>query len=172
MLGHSLGEYTLSKLHALFLAGSRAQLLLKSCEPGSRGILAVRASLTAVEKVLKQDAAYEVSCTNTEKDTVPSGEEEVLGEIVAVLKAVGLKCTMENVPFAFHSSQVDPVPEALERLTENISFKTPETLFISPLLAECIFDGKTINGAYLRRATREPANFRRGSGCGSRAGDD
>ncbi|KAK8109286.1 non-reducing polyketide synthase nscA [Apiospora sp. TS-2023a] len=171
VLGHSLGEYaalvaagTLSQADALFLVGSRAKLLMESCEQGSHGMLAVRASLATIEERLAQvaslrDVVYEVSCINTEQDTVLSGSKAELAKVEAGLKEAGLKCTRVNVPFAFHSEQVEPVLGPLEKLAENIKFKTPEIPVISPLLAECIFDGKTINGAYLSRATREPVDF-------------
>lgn len=171
VLGHSLGEYaalvaagTLSQADALFLVGSRAKLLMESCEQGSHGMLAVRAPLATIEERLAEveslkDVVYEVSCINTEQDTVLSGIKAGLAKMEAGLKEAGLKCTRVNVPFAFHSEQVEPVLEPLEKLAENIMFKTPEIPVISPLLAECIFDGKTINGTYLSRAMREPVDF-------------
>ncbi|KAK8867287.1 type I iterative polyketide synthase [Apiospora arundinis] len=171
VLGHSLGEYaalvaagTLSQADALFLVGSRAKLLMESCEQGTHGMLAVRAHLATIEEKLTtaehlKDVPYEVSCINTEQDTVLSGIKEDLAKIETGLKEGGLKCTMVNVPFAFHSDQVEPVLAPLEKLAENVKFKTPAIPVISPLLAECIFDGKTINASYLRRATREPVDF-------------
>ncbi|KAK8009838.1 beta-ketoacyl synthase domain-containing protein [Apiospora arundinis] len=171
VLGHSLGEYaalvaagTLSQADALFLVGSRAKLLMESCEQGTHGMLAVRAPLATIEEKLTaaehlKDVPYEVSCINTEQDTVLSGIKEDLAKIETGLKEGGFKCTMVNVPFAFHSDQVEPVLAPLEKLAENVKFKTPAIPVISPLLAECIFDGKTINASYLRRATREPVDF-------------
>jgi acyl transferase domain-containing protein len=80
-------------------------------------------------------------------------------EITSTLKSAGLKYTLLNAPFAFHSVQVDPVLEPLERIAENVKFKTPSILVISPLLAECIFDRKTLYGKYLSQKTREPVDF-------------
>lgn len=166
VLGHSLGEYAalatagaVSDIDALFLAGSRAVMLTEKCNIGSHKMLAVRASPTELESMLPEDAAFELSCLNTENDTVISGAAEVMQALAAEIKSAGVKCTLLDVPFAFHSAQVEPVLEPLERLAEHVKFKTPNIPVISPLLAECIFDGKTLNGKYLRRATREPVDF-------------
>ncbi|KAK7754177.1 Type I Iterative PKS [Diatrype stigma] len=175
VLGHSLGEYaalvaagTLSDVDALFLAGSRAELLTKTCDSGSHKMLAVRASLAQLEDLLPDDdddddankeEAYEVSCVNTENDTVISGTAESMQRIATRLQSAGLKCTLLDVPYAFHTAQVEPILAPLERLAENVKFKTPNIPVISPLLTEVIFDGKTLNGRYLSRATREPVDF-------------
>lgn len=166
VLGHSLGEYaafvasgTLSDVDAVFLAGSRANILTKSCNPGSHKMLAVRASLSQVEDLADSNDAYDVSCINTENDTVISGPAETMQSLATKFKESGLKCTILDVPFAFHSSQVDPVLKPLADIAEHVSFKTPTIPVISPLLAECIFDGKTLNAKYLCRATRETVDF-------------
>lgn len=166
VLGHSLGEFaalvaagTLSEADSIFLAGSRAAMVMDSCEEGNHKMLAVRASVAELEELLPEANTYEVSCLNTEKDTVISGAAEIMEKIALDLKSTGLKCLLLDVPFAFHSKQMDPVLEPLESIAENITFKPPNIPVISPLLAECIFDGKTLNGSYLRRATREPVDF-------------
>lgn len=164
--GHSLGEYAalvaagaVSDVNAIYLAGSRAMLLMENCKEQSHKMLAVRASQDEIEALLSDCDDYEISCVNTEGDTVISGLTEALNGISSTLNEAGLKCTMLDVPFAFHSAQVDPVLEPFERLAENIKFNTPHIPVISPLLAECIFDGKTFNAKYLSRATREPVDF-------------
>jgi asperthecin polyketide synthase len=167
VLGHSLGEFaafvatgTLSEVDSIFLAGCRAAMVTKSCEQGKHKMLAVRASLTELQSLLSEaDDTYEVSCINTENDTVISGPTETIENINLDLKSKGLKCLLLDVPFAFHSKQMDPILEPFERLAENATFKAPNIPVISPLLAECIFDGKTLNASYLKRATREVVDF-------------
>jgi asperthecin polyketide synthase len=166
VLGHSLGKFaalvaagTLSEVDSIFLAGSRAAMLMKSCEQGSHKMLAVRVSLTELEALIPEAGIYKVSCINTETDTVISGAAETMEQIALDLKNKGLKCTLLDMPFAFHSKQMDPVLEPLERIAESVTFKPPNIPVISALLAECIFDGKMLNGSYLRRTTREPVDF-------------
>lgn len=62
--------------------------------------------------------------------------------------------------FAFHSEQTDPILDAFEALaTTGVVFHEPRLPFISPLCSKTIFDGKTLNGRYVRRATRETVDF-------------
>lgn len=168
VLGHSLGEYaafvaagTLSVADALFLAGSRASLLMDKCKPRSHSMLAVRAPLDDIQTLVgdKDNAAYDVSCFNTERDTVISGEATVISEIAAKIKNAGIKCTLLDVGFAFHSAQTDPILKPFEDIASHVNFNPPNIPVISPLLAECIFDGKTLNAKYLSQATRKPVDF-------------
>lgn len=46
-----------------------------------------------------------------------------------------------------------------EQIAQQVTFRTPSVPILSPLLADAVFDGKTINAKYLRRATRESVRF-------------
>ncbi|KAL8872794.1 MAG: hypothetical protein Q9174_001638 [Haloplaca sp. 1 TL-2023] len=166
VVGHSLGEYAalhvagvLSASDTIFLVGSRARLLGKTCKPGSHVMMSVRGSVSQI-----QDSAspkpYEVACINGPKDTVLSGTREQMDSVADSLQADGLKCLKLDIPYAFHSSQVDPLLKEFEKLAKDgVIFKAPMLPIISPLLGKVIFDEKTVNATYLRRATRETVNF-------------
>ncbi|KAH6884202.1 beta-ketoacyl synthase domain-containing protein [Thelonectria olida] len=167
VIGHSLGEYAaavaagiLSAADAIFLVSKRAQLLEKRCTAGSHVMLSVRASVDAIAEALKSEThSYEVSCQNGAEDTVISGKREDISAVRAVLDAQGKKATLLEVPYAFHSTQLDPMLDEFEEIAKHVTFKTPSIPFISPLLEDCVFDGKTVNANYLRRASREPVLF-------------
>ncbi|KAF4536149.1 Beta-ketoacyl synthase [Lasiodiplodia theobromae] len=166
VVGHSLGEYAalhvagvLSAADALFLVGRRAQLLEEKCQVGSHKMLAVRASLADIEKSAA-GLTYEVACINGPKETVLSGSKEQMEAITQPLQSAGHKCYSLDVAFAFHSKQTDPILDEFEELAKSsVLFQAPNLPVVSPLLSKVVFDEKTINANYVRRATRETVNF-------------
>lgn len=166
VIGHSLGEFAamvmaqvIPAADALFLAGKRAEQTIACCELGSHVMLSVRASVEDIKRNAEGNDAWEVSCINGHADTVISGAKADIEAVRKALERNTFKCTKLDVPFAFHTAQMDPVLEPFEQLAEHVTFKAPSIPFISPLLGQDVFDGKTINAKYLRRATREPVNF-------------
>ncbi|KAL4887524.1 hypothetical protein BJY04DRAFT_225501 [Aspergillus karnatakaensis] len=166
VVGHSLGEYAafhvagvLSASDALFLVGRRAQLLEEKCHVGSHRMLAVRAPLADIEKAL-EGKSFEIACVNGPNETVLSGTQAEIEIASEILQSSGCRCYNLDVAFAFHSSQTDPILDEFEETAKNgVLFRAPSMPVISPLLGKVIFDDKTINAKYMRRATRETVNF-------------
>lgn len=171
VIGHSLGEYAamcvagvLSVADALFLVGKRAELMIAACVPGSHVMMSIRgASAPRVAQLCQESENqfdYEVSCINGREDTVVSGTRaEIYALRDMLLRVSGLKCIQLDVPFAFHSAQLDPILEGFESAARRVTFKVPTVPVISPLLGQCVTEGQVIDGPYLRRATREPVDF-------------
>ena len=166
VIGHSLGEYAalhvagvLSASDTIFLVGQRAEMLQKKSQIGSHKMIAVRASLAQIEKSAG-DRPYEVACINKPTETVLSGSLEQMDALSRCLQADGFKCFSLDVAFAFHSEQTDAILDDFEEVAKTGAlFHAPDLPIISPLLSKVIFDDKTINANYVRRATREPVNF-------------
>ncbi|KAF7587027.1 hypothetical protein BBP40_007849 [Aspergillus hancockii] len=166
VIGHSLGEYAalhvagvLSASDALFLVGQRAKLLETKCQVGSHKMLAVRTSLADIEKSV-DGLPFEIACLNGPKETVLSGPKDGMDAVAERLQANGYRCTSLDVAFAFHSAQTDPILDEYEQIAKSgVLFQQPNMPVISPLLGKVIFDDKTVNASYVRRATREPVNF-------------
>jgi monodictyphenone polyketide synthase len=166
VIGHSLGEYAalnaagvLSASDALFLVGSRAALLEKKCQIGSHKMLAVRATLGQIKEVAGEKP-YEIACINGPKENVLSGDAEQIDVVAKALEEAGYKTFSLEVAFAFHSAQTDPILDDFETIAKTgVLFQAPHLPIISPLLGKVVFDEKTINASYARRATREPVNF-------------
>ena len=168
VIGHSLGEYAalnaagvLSASDAIFLVGQRARLLELRCQAGSHKMVAVRASVEQIEtSLITSGTLYEVACLNEPKGTVLSGPAANMEEAMLLLEKNGYKCFSLDVPFAFHSTQTDPILDEFEALAASgVLFQPPQLPIISPLLNKVIFDEKTLNAKYMRRATRESVNF-------------
>ena len=166
VVGHSLGEYAalhiagvLSVSDTIFLVGQRAKMLQEKCKIGSHKMVAVRASLAQIQNIAGGNV-YEIACINSPSDTVLSGSQADMDATIAVLEAGGCKCFSLDVAFAFHSAQTDPILEELEAVASSgVLFQAPLLPIISPLLSKVIFDDKTVNANYVRRATRESVNF-------------
>ncbi|KAL2855954.1 hypothetical protein BJY01DRAFT_263892 [Aspergillus pseudoustus] len=171
VVGHSLGEYAalavagvLSVADALYLVGRRAQLTEERCTEGSHAMLSVRAPVEDIEDLVAGDPQTagldcEISCCNTPQDTVIGGARNAINSIRQALEAKCIKCTLLDVPYAFHTAQMEPILESLEELATPIAFKAPSIPLVSPLLGSVVFDGRSINAEYLRRATRETVDF-------------
>lgn len=168
VVGHSLGEYAamvaagvVSAADAIFLVGRRAQLIDESCTLGSHVMLSVQASPQAIDDLVGpagQDK-YEVSCINGREDTVISGNKEDIEEIRKKIEANSIKCLLLDIPYAFHTAQMDPMLDSFEETASHVPFKAPSIPYLSPLLGTAVYDGKTVNASYLRRAAREPVDF-------------
>lgn len=166
VIGHSLGEYAalhvagvLSASDTIFLVGQRAKMLEDKCQTGSHKMMAVRASLAQIEKSAG-DRPYEIACINGSQETVLSGTLEEMDALCGPLQADGYKYFNLDVAFAFHSGQTDPILNDFEEIAKTgVLFQAPTLPIISPLLSKVVFDDKTVNANYVRRATREPVNF-------------
>jgi monodictyphenone polyketide synthase len=165
VIGHSFGEYAALNIagvitanDALFMVGRRAQMLSENCTSGSHTMVAVRASLAQIQEATG-DNEYTIACINGPSDTVLSGTKEQMDRVILPIEAAGFRCIKLDVAFAFHSEQMDPVLEDFEASCKAVIFQEPKLPVISPLLGKVVFDSKTFNANYMRRATREAVDF-------------
>lgn len=165
VVGASLGEFAalyaagvLSASDTIYLVGQRARLIQDLCTPNTHAMLAVRATIDQIHEALA-GKPYEVACFNGIRDITLSGPVEEVGRIRLDLEGCGYRCTELNVPYAFHSAQVDPILDQYEKICGSVTFKEPKVPVISPLLGGCVFDGNTFNPSYMRNATRNPVQF-------------
>ncbi|KKY31072.1 putative polyketide synthase [Diaporthe ampelina] len=166
VLGHSLGEYAalniagvLSVSDTIYLVGARARLLMEKCTAYTHAMLAVQGDVDTVKEALgEKGQCVTVACINGPRETVLGGEAAQMTEISYQLSAAGFKCTQLNVPFAFHSAQVDPILEEFEALAQSVKFNTPKVPVISPLLGK-IVESERVDPAYLRNHARDAVNF-------------
>ncbi|KAJ6043159.1 type I iterative polyketide synthase [Penicillium canescens] len=168
VVGHSLGEYAalntagvLSDADTIFLVGRRAQLLEEKCHRGTHAMLAVLASVELIRPALL-DSTVEIACINAPGETVLAGPRAQIADIRKNLMAQNVKCTLLQVPFAFHSSQVDPILKDFELSAKGVTFRAPSIPVISPLLGTAISNLGTFSPEYLARHCREPVNMLQG----------
>ena len=165
VIGHSLGEYAalhvagvISASDMVLLVGRRAELLVRDCTPHTHGMLAVKGSADAIRNTLGNKMT-EIACINGPEETVLCGSGEVVATANETLTQKGFKATKLNVPFAFHSAQVDPILEAFKKVASSVTFNKPSVPVLSPLEGEIIRDAGIISPEYLARHARETVNF-------------
>lgn len=165
VVGHSLGEYAalavagvLSEADAIFLTGRRAQLLQQKCQTGTHAMVSARASLTTVQACLV--GRSEIACINGLEDVVLAGPLDETRETLRRLRQQGIKAGfLPEVPYAFHSAQVDPILDELVAACANVTFHKPAIPVFSPLLRAIVQEADTFSAQYLARQCRETVNM-------------
>ncbi|KAI7665030.1 polyketide synthase, partial [Hortaea werneckii] len=165
VIGHSLGEYAalhvagvISASDMVLLVGRRAELLVRDCTPHTHGMLAVKGGAEAIRNTLGSKMT-EIACINGPEETVLCGSGDVVGAANETLAAKGFKATKLNVPFAFHSAQVDPILEQFKKIAASVTYNKPAVPVLSPLEGDIIREAGKINPEYLARHARETVNF-------------
>lgn len=166
-VGHSLGEYpelyaagVLTAADVIYLVGTRAQLLSEKAVSGVYGMLAVKQSIDVILPELT-GTACSVACLNQPSSNVISGPAEQLAQLKSRLAGKGIDSIPLEIPYAFHSAQVDPILEDFRKAADGVRFNAPSVPYISPLLGKVIPAGDTesLNASYLVSACRQPVNF-------------
>jgi naphtho-gamma-pyrone polyketide synthase len=166
-IGHSLGEYpalyasgVLTAASVVYLVGTRARLLSEKATAGTHGMLAVKLPVSIIKPELS-GTSCDVACLNQPSSNVISGPMEELVALGDKLKSRGAECILLEIPFAFHSAQVDPLLEAFEKAAGSVCYRPPSIPYISPLLGKVIPEGdtETLTALYLIKACRRPVNF-------------
>ena len=163
-VGHSLGEYAalavsgvLSEADAIYLVARRAQLLEQRCQRGSHTMLAVRAAPDVVKRCLL-GLQFEIACINGPEDVVVTGTVTDLRHMQGLLQPQGIKSTMLDVPYSFHSAQVDCILDEFEQACQAVTFHKPTIPVICPLTSAVVTGAGTFSPSYLRRHCRETVN--------------
>ncbi|KAF2204082.1 ketoacyl-synt-domain-containing protein [Delitschia confertaspora ATCC 74209] len=165
VVGHSLGEYAalnvagvLSEADTLYLVGRRAQLLQEKCKRDTHAMLVVKGSVDEISNALKNNK-YEIACINSPVETVLAGPNKKIDFLKATLTDAGLKTILLKVPYAFHSSQMDPILEDLKKVANGVSFSKAKIPVLRPLDGSVDSGDETFGPEYLARHTRESVNM-------------
>lgn len=167
VIGHSLGEYpalcaagVLSVSDMLFLVGKRAETMQDECSANTHAMLAVQLSVESTRQCLSESqTSCEIACINSPCATVVSGELESVARLESLLRAKAVKVTRLQVPFAFHSSQLDPLLPAIKSAAQNAHFAKPVVPVASTLLGSVVTELGVFDAEYLTRQARQPVNF-------------
>lgn len=165
VVGHSLGELSalnsagvLTDAETIFIVGRRAQLLQERCTKGTHVMLAVKASMKMVEPILA-GVDYEVCCINGPSEVVLGGLRDHVTLVEERLKANRLPTTFIDVPYAFHTSQVDAILDDFELELQGIAFRKPAVPFISTVLGDVCSSDRELDPSYLRIHCRCTVKF-------------
>jgi iterative type I PKS product template protein len=165
VVGHSLGEYAaltaagvLADSDAVYLVGTRAELLLEKCTINTHAMLVVKGSVDDIVGSLAT-AKFEIACINSPTETVLAGPNEEIANLKVLLSDAGLKSTLLKVPYAFHSSQVEPILDDFKRLAAGVTFAEAKISVICPLDGSIVHGVHSFDPEYLARHSREPVNM-------------
>ena len=168
VMGHSLGEYAalavagvLSVSDTLHLVGQRALLVEKQLTAGEAAMLAVQATVEEVQTRIEEASlkSAQIACINAPTATVVSSNRKEADQLQKTLLEQGVKATLLNVSYGFHSKQVEPILQEYESISKGVVFNKPIIPIASTLLGAVVKDGATFSPLYLARQTREPVNF-------------
>ena len=165
VVGHSLGEYAalnvagvLSDSDTIYLVGTRAQLLQDLCIQGTHSMLVVRASASTISATLKS-TPHQIACMNSPIETVLAGPNHDISTVSQILGNAGIKTTKLQIPYAFHSSQVNPVLAPFEKAAASARYLAPKCPVLCPLNGTLVKTDGIFGPAYLSRHCREPVNL-------------
>ncbi|KAL8703407.1 MAG: hypothetical protein Q9201_003410 [Fulgogasparrea decipioides] len=166
VIGHSLGEYAalytagvLSRDDTIHLVGHRACLLEERCTPGTHIMLAIKASTAEIAAFNKQ-VFYEVACINAPGETVICGNADQMDKSTQNLRQAGFKCLAMDLPYAFHSTQIDPIMTEFKEHARAAIFNKPTIPVVSTSLSRVVRTGGGVFDAeYLSHHARKPVNL-------------
>lgn len=84
-------------------------------------MLVVQGSVHRMARVLK-NAKYEVSCINSPFETVLAGLDDDIASWKRQLADADVKETLLKVPYAFHTSQIDPILADFQKVAAGATF--------------------------------------------------
>ncbi|KAL8730110.1 MAG: hypothetical protein Q9166_004309 [cf. Caloplaca sp. 2 TL-2023] len=168
VIGHSLGEYAalcvanvLSLSDMLYLVGRRAEMMELKCHANSHAMAAVQADPTLVQQVIEDSGTQscEIACFNGPTNTVVSGELADIGLLGKQFEARGIKRTILDLRFAFHSAQMEPMLDDIRTVSRQVKFCEPAVPVASTLLGSVVQTKGVFGPDYLARQTRQPVRF-------------
>lgn len=175
VVGHSFGELTalcvsgaLSLRDAVKMVSGRARLIRDSWGNDSGAMVAVEGDLALVEQLVKKaNQSYEgsrptnIACYNGPRSFTLAGGTGAIDTLLRVVSEQAsfssLRTKKLNVSNAFHSALVDPLMPDLEKLGEELTFKTPVIpLYRSTDSGELADD---LSSNYVAQHMRQPVFF-------------
>ncbi|KAK3674110.1 Type I Iterative PKS [Recurvomyces mirabilis] len=165
VVGHSLGEYAalyaagvLTSSAVIYLVASRARLLSEHCPSGTHSMLAVKASVESIHGHLA-GSGCDVACINSPRATVVSGLKQEINQLRHCLESQGMATQELDLPYAFHSPQVDPILAEMVKVASDVTFEAPKIPYISPLLGRVVTENDVLGPRYLTEACRGVVNL-------------
>ncbi|EFQ28363.1 beta-ketoacyl synthase domain-containing protein [Colletotrichum graminicola M1.001] len=169
VLGHSLGEYAalctagvLTVADTLLLVGRRAQLVEKLCVKDTHGMLAISAPAQKIQTLIDETpgAGIAIACFNSPVSVVVNGKMEALERFRTTLReGNSIKSTYLSTPYAFHSTQLDPMLDAYQTVAKSAQFCKPSIPVVSTLLGRVVDKEGVFSASYLAEQTRKPVRF-------------
>ncbi|PCD27864.1 hypothetical protein FGRA07_03003 [Fusarium graminearum] len=167
VMGHSLGEYTalcisgvLTPSDTFRLVATRAKMMGEHCVVNTSGMLACHLSSGEIQSIISDDPSFfqlSIACLNGPHDCVVGGPLTQLEALRTRCKTGNIKCKLIDVPYAFHTSAMDPVLGLLSALGRSVEFQDATIPVISNVDGQLFRKDMTAN--YFANHTRRPVRF-------------
>jgi malonyl CoA-acyl carrier protein transacylase/SAM-dependent methyltransferase/acyl carrier protein len=167
VIGHSLGEYVAACVAGVFSLEDALQLVvgrarLMDALPDCGAMAAVLAPIAKVEQtLLALGNPVDVAAVNGPEQVVLAGDRDAVRSVREAFRLERIATHALDVSRAFHSRQIDPILDELERIAAKARFEPPRVPIISNLTGRPA--GLEIRTPeYWRRHAREPVRFQGG----------
>ena len=169
----SLGEYAalvisgvLSLEDGLRLVSYRAQLLSDHCTPGLNGMLAVNVAESTATKIIRESEEWHsltIACDNSPNSCVVGGPNEQLKSLSARLSSSATKCSLLNVPFAYHTEHLESIATDLTNEAQKIELRAAQIPVVLNAIGAVLDAGEQLPTAdYFMRHSRHKVRFTEG----------
>ncbi|MBI4820363.1 MAG: thioester reductase domain-containing protein [Deltaproteobacteria bacterium] len=164
VVGHSVGEvaafheagiYTLEDAMKIIYHRGRTM----SRAPGGRMLAAGITAAEAERYAARSSGLVFVAALNSPGSVTLSGDGKALAEISADLDAKGAFARFLQVPYAFHSGQMDPVRGELLECLRDLRFEPPRLPIISTVTGELVTRSSDRSGEYWWKNVRQTVRF-------------
>lgn len=164
VFGHSVGEYAaacvagvLSLEDGLRLTAERGRLMQSTSQGGA--MAAVFAGMSKLTDVLESCSdRISVAAVNGPENTVLSGDEEAIAEVLEVLSRNGVDHQRLEVSHAFHSPLIEPCLDDFEDVARSMSFEKPGIPIVASNSGRFVGDEMTEPNFWARQS-RDPVLF-------------
>ncbi|MCB1120174.1 MAG: amino acid adenylation domain-containing protein, partial [Verrucomicrobiae bacterium] len=161
MMGHSLGEFVaacisgvLSLEDALIAVRERGRLMQQL--PGG-SMVAVGLNEEETKKML--DEGLSIAALNSPNQTVVSGPDETVQNLIRTLEAKGVDCKSLKTSHAFHSQVMDAIMEPFRIKLESLSLHSPRIPYVSLLTGTWITEQEVTDPQYWSQHLRKGVRF-------------
>lgn len=164
VLGHSVGEYVAACLAGVFSLEDGLRLIaargrLMQALPAGGGMASLLAPTAAVASAIEAfGSRAEIAAYNGPNETVVSGPQPAVAELIAHFEAQGLRCIPLQTSHAFHSQLLEPMLEPFRQVCAGIDFAAPNLPYFSNLSGN-LADTAVARADYWPEHARRPVRF-------------
>ncbi len=165
LMGHSIGEYVAACLAGVFSLDDALKLVaargrLMGALPQNGGMAALFISEADTQEILAlYDNSISIAGVNSPTETVISGLQSTLDEVLADCDALGLRYQRLQVSHAFHSALMEPMLAEFEAVASTMTYSPPHTRIISNVTGQFATAEQITNAAYWVQHTRAAVRF-------------
>ncbi|MDB2592735.1 acyltransferase domain-containing protein [Gammaproteobacteria bacterium] len=168
VIGHSVGEFAAATIAGMIELEDGLKLIAKRAElmqslPSGGTMAAVMTdyqTMTDWISSLDYTQQIDIAGINAPSQTVISGEQLAISELITYAKSQQVKAVKLDVSHAFHSMLMDPILNTYQNFANQVEYRPPtDTQVISNVTGQVL---TSLDGHYWKEHIRQPVNFCKG----------